>query len=130
MSAAPIPVVAGAALRGGRVLVVRRPPGGPHGGLWEFPGGKVEAGEGEREALIRELREELDVGARVGELIAEGGDGRVRLRVFEVQLDGDPRPTEGQECAWVGPGGLSALELPPADRPAARRIISRMRGVY
>lgn len=125
-----IPVVGAAALRGGLVLVVRRPPGGPHGGMWEFPGGKVEPGETERQALVRELREELDVAATAGELVARGSDERVLLTVFLVRLDGEPRPTEGQECAWVDADGLAALELPPADRPAARRLISWMRGVY
>ena len=61
-------VVAALIERGGEVLVARRKEKGERAGLWEFPGGKVEAGEGERAALARELREELGVRVQVGEL--------------------------------------------------------------
>ena len=61
-----IDVVCGLFVRGGRVLIVQRKPGGRHGGYWEFPGGKVEAGETPERSLAREIVEELGVAARVG----------------------------------------------------------------
>jgi 8-oxo-dGTP diphosphatase len=66
MSDSRIEVVAGVLVRGGCVLACQRPPGGHHPGKWEFPGGKVEAGESLQQALRRELREELGVEATVG----------------------------------------------------------------
>jgi 8-oxo-dGTP diphosphatase len=64
-----IEVVAGVFVRGGRVLACQRPPGGHHPGKWEFPGGKVEAGESLQQALQRELLEELGVDATVGPVL-------------------------------------------------------------
>jgi mutator protein MutT len=63
-------VVAAVVWRDGRLLMTQRPPGGPLGGQWEFPGGKVEAGETPEQALVREIREELHVDARPGEVLA------------------------------------------------------------
>ena len=65
----PIVVVAAVIERDGAVLLARRKPGGPHGGLWEFPGGKVERGELPEQALARELYEEFGVAAEVGQFI-------------------------------------------------------------
>ena len=69
MSESRIEVVAGVFVRGGRVLACQRPPGGHHPGKWEFPGGKVEAGESLQQALRRVLREELNVVATVGSVL-------------------------------------------------------------
>lgn len=117
-----IPVVGAVAQRGDRVFLARRPPGGRHGGLWEFPGGKVEPGERDEEALARELLEELDVPCEVGPLLAVGEDGVVQLRCYAVTLRGDPRPPAGQETAWWPLGALLTLDTPPADQPAIRAL--------
>ncbi len=123
-----LPVVAGVlpdAL--GRVLLARRLPGGPHGGLWEFPGGKVEAGESAAQALARELREELGVEVAVGDALASVDHAyphlAIRLTAFWVQLRaGVPRPLHCQQVRWVAPAEFSRYPMPAADLPIARRL--------
>jgi len=110
------------------VFMARRPPGGRHGGLWEFPGGKVEPGESDAAALARELREELAVAARVGRLVAVGGDGVIDLYAYAVELLGEPRPTEGQAAAWVPLSDLAGLAIPPADAPVIEALLRRAAG--
>ena len=112
-------VVGGVARResDGAVLMARRPPGGRHGGLWEFPGGKVEAGETDEEALARELQEELGVVAEVGALIAVGQDERIELWCYAVRLLGEPQALDHDALCWVLPDALPSLPSPPADQP-------------
>ncbi len=104
----------------GRVLLARRPDDRHMGGLWEFPGGKVRAGEGLDAALARELAEELTADAVVGApltfAVHEEEGLRVLLLFYSVTLDpAQVRPTEGQEIAWVAPADLGAYPSPPAD---------------
>jgi 8-oxo-dGTP diphosphatase len=121
-------VVAGVVRRGGRTLATRRLPGGPLGGLWEFPGGKVEPGEDEPAALERELREELGCGARVGELLFRHHHDYPHLHVdlafyaCALEPGAEPRCVGVAEIAWVEPGGLAALDFCPADRPILARL--------
>jgi 8-oxo-dGTP diphosphatase len=100
-------------------LVTRRQQGVHLEGHWEFPGGKCEAGESLRSCLVRELREELDVGAVVGREVLTTShdypDRRVELHFFECQIDGLPVPQQGQEMRWVTRPELAALDFPPAD---------------
>lgn len=112
-------VVGGVARResDGAVLMARRPPGGRHGGLWEFPGGKVEAGETDEEALARELLEELGAVAEVGALIAMGQDERIELWCYAVRLLSEPQALDHDALCWVSPDDLRALPSPPADQP-------------
>ncbi|MEQ8434150.1 MAG: (deoxy)nucleoside triphosphate pyrophosphohydrolase [Oceanicaulis sp.] len=118
----------------GRVLIARRPEGKAHAGFWEFPGGKIEAGESPEQALIRELREELGVEpceqclqpfAFASERIE---DGRVLLMPLFVcrRWDGFVDPKEGQEIKWVRPDKLSSYNLLPADRPLAAELRDRL----
>jgi mutator protein MutT len=102
--------------RRGAVLMARRPPGRRHAGLWEFPGGKVEPGEDDATALARELLEEMAVACVVGELVAEGGDDRVVLACYRVQLLGEPVALFHDRLAWIPLGELRGLETPPADQ--------------
>ena len=105
-------------------LVTRRQKGVHLEGLWEFPGGKCEPGEGLAACLVRELREELAVGARVGTEIFrvthDYADRQVALHFLACQIIGDPRPQMGQEMRWVPRKDLAALEFPPADAELIR----------
>jgi len=105
--------------RDGCFLLTRRPQGVHLEGLWEFPGGKCDAGETLTACLARELREELDVGARVGDEVFTVThaypDRAVELHFFRCELIGDPRPLLDQEMRWVRREDLASLEFPPAD---------------
>lgn len=123
-------VVAGVVVRDGLVLVARRLPGGYHGGLWEFPGGKVEEGEDPRQALARELMEELGVGVSVGERLAmvewRYPHRTILLDVYRCDIhSGVPVAIECAEVAWVAAEALSALPMPEADGPVVE-IVSRI----
>lgn len=126
--------VAAAVIRGanGRVLLARRPEDKHQGGLWEFPGGKVEAGEAVETALARELEEELGirvVAARpLIQIRHDYPDQRVLLDVWEVgAFAGEPHGAEGQTLAWVAPRQLPEYEFPAANYPivAAARLPER-----
>lgn len=112
-------VVAAVILRDGRYLVTRRLKDTHLAGFWEFPGGKVDAGETEADALTREIDEELAVGCTVGALILrtthEYPERSVTLAFYACTLAGEPSPVLGQDMQWVEPAGLRALDFPPAD---------------
>jgi len=111
-------LVVGAVLRdaAGRVLAARRErPAG-----WELPGGKVEPGETEPAALVRELREELGVTVEVGERIGPDVpiDPNFLLRAWTVALiNGEPAALEHAELRWLAPDELDTVPWLPADRP-------------
>ena len=113
----------------GRVLVTRRAPDAHQGGLWEFPGGKVEADETLLEALTRELREELGVSVEAAEALMvlehDYGDKQVRLDVHRVtRWSGEPRALEGQPLAWQPPEQLRNWTFPAANRPILERMLA------
>ena len=113
-------VVAAAVIRRGDEFFVTRRQAGVHlEGYWEFPGGKCDEGERLEVCLVREIREELDVGVRVGaELLAVTHDYPervVELRFFECEMEGTPRAMLGQEMRWVKREDLASLPFPPAD---------------
>ena len=113
----------------GRVLVTRRAPDAHQGGLWEFPGGKVEADETLLEALTRELREELGVSVEAAEALMvlehDYGDKQVRLDVHRVtRWSGEPRGLEGQPLAWQRLEQLRNWTFPAANRPILERMLA------
>ncbi len=115
---APIRVVAAVVCRERRYLVGRRPPHKRHGGLWEFPGGKVGAGESRFEAVRRELIEELDVKVTaLGRVLFSARDEGAPFVIdfVETEVDGTPVPREHSELAWLDATELAALPLAPAD---------------
>ena len=107
-----------------RVLIARRPVGKPMAGLWEFPGGKVGAGETPEAALARELHEELGVDVAAA-CLAPLAFASHRYPDFHLLMPlylcrrwrGAPTPREGQELAWVRPVRLADYPMPPADVP-------------
>jgi len=114
-----IVVTAAVIERDGCFLVTRRQKGVHLEGYWEFPGGKCDAGESLAACLARELREELDVDARVGVEVFTTShsypDRTVELHFFQCALQGEPRPLIGQEMRWVPRAELGSFEFPPAD---------------
>ena len=113
--------------RDSRFLVTLRPDGSHLAGHWEFPGGKTFPHEHHSEALRRELHEELDVRARVGERIHSVShaypDTTIDLHFYRCEFDGEPKPMLGQEMKWVGREELSAMRFPEADA-ALIRVLS------
>ncbi len=124
-----IRVVAGALFDPhGRVLIAQRPPGTHMAGRWEFPGGKIDAGESELEALRRELREELGVtlgdAERLLELAHDYPQRRVQLCMWRVtSYSGEPQSLDGQALKWVSPAELEGEDLLDADRPIVKRLM-------
>ncbi|WP_100449014.1 (deoxy)nucleoside triphosphate pyrophosphohydrolase [Glycomyces xiaoerkulensis] len=123
-------VVVGAAIRAGdKILAAARAHPPELAGLWEFPGGKVEAGETEAEALRRECREELgaeiEVGERVGGDLVTGG-GRYLLRVYLARLDGgEPEPLEHGDLRWLAADELDRVRWLPGNLP----VVAALRAV-
>jgi 8-oxo-dGTP diphosphatase len=122
----PILLVAACALidSDGRVLLARRPPGKPLAGLWEFPGGKVEAGETPEAALIRELKEELDIEvpakclAPLSFASHSYPEFHLLMPLFVCRRwEGDISPLQGQQLVWVRAQKLADYAMPPADEP-------------
>ena len=113
-----IPVVAAVIRRENKVLLARRPDHKRHGGLWEFPGGKVDEGETEVDAVTRELLEELGVETvSVGSVVYACRDpgSPFLVRFLDVAIRGVPEPTEHTEISWIEPDSLPALHLAPCD---------------
>lgn len=117
-------VVAGALLREGRCLIGKRLPGGSAGGCWEFPGGKVKEGEAPREALRRELLEELGVDTRIGTFLGRGvSETEERLVVvdlYQVSLaasDAEPVAHDHEALLWAIASEFHAFEWAEPDRP-------------
>ena len=125
MLSAPMHVMAGVMLdASGRVLLAQRPPGKHLAGLWEFPGGKVEAGERPEQTLIRELKEELGITVEESCLapltFASHGypDFHLLMPLYVCRRwEGIVTPQEGQRLAWVRPNRLRDYDMPPADVP-------------
>jgi mutator protein MutT len=114
-----VPVVAAVVRRSGRLLLCRRPSHKRHGGLWEFPGGKLGAGETFGEALRRELAEEL--GLTLTRILAHldrrpDPGATFTIHFIEAEAEGEPVAMEHEEVAWMEAVDLGALPLAPGDR--------------
>jgi 8-oxo-dGTP diphosphatase len=122
-------VAAGVIRRDGRVLITRRMAGAHLAGYWEFPGGKVEAGEDPEAALVRELGEELGIEAEVGRIedvaFHRDSERSVLLLFYGARIiKGEPRDIGVSQHVWVTTAQLDDYEFPPADE----RLIARLRG--
>lgn len=129
--ALPLVLVAAVALldADGRVLIAQRPAGKSMAGLWEFPGGKVHAGETPEAALIRELKEELAIDVKEA-CLAPFTFASHRYETFHLLMplyvcrkwDGIVAPQEGQRTKWIDPKQLADYPMPPADTPLIAMI--------
>lgn len=120
-------VIAAVIRQHARLLLCERPPGKRHGGLWEFPGGKLEPGESIFEAARRELSEELGVQVTaVGELAFEVQDpGSEFLIAFHpVEIAGEPIALEHAALAWLTEDELLSFSLAPSDYRFALHLLS------
>lgn len=123
-------VVAALIWRDGKFLACQRPAHKARGLLWEFVGGKVEPGESYEEALIRECREELNVGIEVGDifmnLVHEYPDLTVNLILYEASIVcGEPEMLEHNDIKWLSPGEIPQYEFCPADKDILAEIRRR-----
>lgn len=114
----------------GRLLACRRPEGKHLGGLWEFPGGKIEPGESPATALVRELEEELAIrvepGMALGPVVWDYGRGPIRLHAFVCRIvGGTPHPHEHSEIRWCAAEELPALDWADADLPLLAEWLGR-----
>ena len=114
----------------GQILIQKRPQGAQMGGLWEFPGGKVDNGESPEIALIRELQEELGITVSMHDLVPEtfaseplGTRNLVLLLYRCVRWLGTPAPLYASELQWVLPQDMAALPMPPADYPLVQKLL-------
>jgi len=110
-----------------KVLVAQRMEGAPHGLLWEFPGGKVKEGEDPREALRRELKEELDVDVEVGKILEvvfhTYPEYPILLLTYHCRIKkGGLKPIGCHDLRWVSLEELNELAMPPADEPIRLRL--------
>jgi len=121
-------VVGAVVMRDGKVMCTQRPPGGPIGNLWEFPGGKIEPGETPEQALIRECAEELGIIVQPGNQITsttmEYPRGPITLTTYYCELlHGEPTLTEHVELRWLKPAELPALAWAPLDLPTVTKLL-------
>ena len=127
-----IPVVAAALVNpGGQILLQRRPPSAHHGGLWEFPGGKIEPGDWADAALVRELFEELGITVEGSALesfsfAARRGEPVLLLLYLCRAWQGLPRALAAAELGWFEPAVLAALPMPPLDIPLAVALVAAL----
>ena len=120
-------VVAALIWQGDKFMICQRPVHKARGLLWEFVGGKVEAGETKETALVRECKEELNVLLSVGdvfmEVTHEYPDIMVHLTLFKATIaDGEPQKLEHNDIKWITPSDISNYEFCPADEEILARI--------
>jgi len=128
-----VEVVGAVIVRDGLVLCAQRGPGGDLAGLWEFPGGKVEPEETARQALEREVAEELGCVVAIGDVVTttshEYDLGIVTLTTFLCRLvQGTPQPGEHADLVWLPPAQLDTLAWAPADLPAVALVRALLPG--
>jgi len=115
---------------GAKVLVARRKPGGRFGGLWEFPGGKVEAGETPQAALVREIKEEMGLTIEVGESLGlfpfRSSENPFGLLAFRATVrGGEIGLADHDRFRWSRPSELDPSEFAPADVPLVEKLKER-----
>ena len=129
----PLEVTVAVIERDGRFLIAQRQPNDSFGGYWEFPGGKLDAGETMEACLAREIQEELGIVIQVGSkrmVIQYRYPSRViRLHCFDCRLvEGEPRAIECAAWRWVVPAELDQFQFPPASKPLIRKLQATANG--
>ena len=124
-----VEVVAAIVRRNGKILITRRLDHVHLGGLWEFPGGKVEAEESLQGALLREILEELGmeiaVGSEIFTIEHDYPTKSVRLHFFNCTvIQGEPRALDVSDLRWVTPSQLADFEFPPADTELIKKLMA------
>jgi len=123
-----VEVVAALIWRDGKILICRRPADKARALLWEFPGGKVEAGETKKQALVRECREELALKIVPGGVFCEVThvypDITIHLTLFNCTAEGEPQRLEHSDLKWVLPGSIMDYEFCPADKEIVEKIFT------
>lgn len=117
-SSRPIAVLAAVVRRADRYLLCLRPPEKRHGGLWEFPGGKLDPGESNQEGVIRELREELDVEVTwVGGVMYSSGDpgSPFVIHFLPTEIQGEPQALEHRQVGWFTLEEAARMPMAPSD---------------
>lgn len=130
MSKKIINVVAAAIEKDGKFFCAQRPEGKSLGGFWEFPGGKLEDGESPEQALIREIKEELNSEIQIISYINEASYdydfGSVVMKTYHAELiSGNLELLEHQNSTWLAPHELSTINWAPVDRPAVRLLSNK-----
>ena len=130
MSKKIINVVAAAIEKDGKFFCAQRPEGKSLGGFWEFPGGKLEKGESPEQALIREIKEELNSEIQIVSYINEASYdydfGTVVMKTYHAELiSGNLELLEHQNSTWLAPHELSTINWAPVDRPAVRLLSNK-----
>ena len=130
MSKKIINVVAAAIERDGKIFCAQRPDGKSLGGFWEFPGGKLENGESPEQALIREIKEELnsdiEILAYINEASYDYDFGTVNMKTYHAKLiSGNLELLEHQNSTWLLPTQLPTLNWAPVDRPAVELLSNK-----
>ncbi|MGZ9806127.1 (deoxy)nucleoside triphosphate pyrophosphohydrolase [Streptococcus sp. V869] len=130
MSKKIINVVAAAIERDGKIFCAQRPEGKSLGGFWEFPGGKLEIGESPEQALVREIKEELNSDIEIISYINEASYdydfGTVVMKTYHAKLiSGNLELLEHQNSTWLTPDELDTLNWAPVDRPAVELLTNK-----
>ena len=112
-----------------KILIQKRPEGKPMAGLWEFPGGKIEADEGLAAGLVRELQEELGINVLETDLepfaftsVAGESDDLILMLYLIRQWSGEPQALIADELCWCSADQLTNYDMPPADVPLVKRL--------
>ncbi|MEO2268692.1 8-oxo-dGTP diphosphatase MutT [Pseudoalteromonas pernae] len=129
MSQKVVNVAVGIILRGQQSFICKRPDDKHQGGLWEFPGGKIESGETTTQALARELSEEIAIDVHSSEpfmlIEHDYGDKKVCLDIHKVSdFTGEPKGAEGQQGQWVALTELTQYAFPEANKAILEKLCS------